>query len=98
MHSAAEHAAHQRLRPILMTSIAFILGVLPLVISSGPGHEMRQALGIAVFFGMIGVTLFGLLFTPAFYIISRKGGQWVADRLRRAGWRRGLGDHPAEAT
>jgi HAE1 family hydrophobic/amphiphilic exporter-1 len=75
---AAEQAAHQRLRPILMTSIAFILGVLPLVISSGPGSEMRQALGIAVFFGMIGVTLFGLVFTPAFYVISRKFGDWIA--------------------
>ncbi|CAN5450485.1 multidrug efflux RND transporter permease subunit [soil metagenome] len=71
---AAEQAAHQRLRPILMTSIAFILGVLPLVISSGPGAEMRQALGIAVFFGMIGVTIFGLLFTPTFYVISRMLG------------------------
>jgi len=74
---AAEQAAHQRLRPILMTSIAFILGVLPLVISSGPGSEMRQALGIAVFFGMIGVTLFGLIFTPAFYVLSRKLGDWI---------------------
>ena len=68
---AAEHAAHQRLRPILMTSIAFILGVLPLVIGSGPGAELRRALGVAVFFGMIGVTLFGLLFTPSFYVITR---------------------------
>ena len=88
MRAAAERAAHQRLRPILMTSIAFILGVLPLVISSGPGAEMRQALGIAVFFGMIGVTIFGLLFTPAFYVISRKGGDrakaWI-DRVRRRG-------------
>lgn len=88
MRTAAERAAHQRLRPILMTSIAFILGVLPLVISAGPGHEMRQALGIAVFFGMIGVTLFGLLFTPAFYVISRKGGDWAAARLSRLGKRR----------
>jgi len=85
MYAAAERAAHQRLRPILMTSIAFILGVLPLVISTGPGAEMRQALGIAVFFGMIGVTLFGLLFTPAFYIISRKGGDKVGKWLKR-GW------------
>ena len=83
--AAAEKAASQRLRPILMTSIAFILGVLPLVISSGPGAEMRQALGIAVFFGMLGVTLFGLFFTPAFYVISRKGGDRLKthiDRLR----------------
>lgn len=85
MRAAAERAAHQRLRPIVMTSIAFILGVLPLVISSGPGAEMRQALGIAVFFGMLGVTLFGLLFTPSFYVISRKGGDWIAARLARFG-------------
>ena len=83
MYAAAERAAGQRLRPILMTSIAFILGVLPLVISSGPGAEMRQALGIAVFFGMIGVTLFGLLFTPAFYVISRKMGDWAKSGFRR---------------
>ncbi|NIJ07776.1 HAE1 family hydrophobic/amphiphilic exporter-1 [Sphingomonas vulcanisoli] len=80
---AAEHAAHQRLRPILMTSVAFILGTLPLVIDGGPGSEMRQALGIAVFFGMIGVTVFGLLFTPSFYVISRRFGGWVGGRYRR---------------
>lgn len=83
--AAAERAAHQRLRPILMTSIAFILGVLPLVIGQGPGAEMRRALGIAVFFGMIGVTLFGLLFTPAFYVISRKGGEYVQRWVSRFG-------------
>lgn len=83
LRAAAEHAAEQRLRPILMTSIAFILGVLPLVIGTGPGSEMRKALGVAVFFGMIGVTTFGLLFTPSFYVISRKGGDWVASKLRR---------------
>lgn len=60
-----------RLRPILMTSFAFILGVLPLVISSGSGSEMRQAVGVAVFFGMIGVTLFGLIFTPIFNMSVR---------------------------
>ncbi len=81
--AAAEHAARQRLRPILMTSVAFILGTLPLVIDRGPGAEMRQALGIAVFFGMIGVTIFGLLFTPSFYVISRNLGTWVGTRLRR---------------
>ncbi len=54
-----------------MTSFAFIFGVFPLVIATGPGHEMRQALGTAVFFGMIGVTFFGLVFTPVFYVISR---------------------------
>jgi multidrug efflux pump subunit AcrB len=68
---AAVAAARIRLRPILMTSFAFILGVLPLVLAHGPGAEMRQSLGAAVFFGMIGVTVFGLLFTPVFYVICR---------------------------
>ncbi len=71
---AATEAAKLRLRPILMTSFAFILGVIPLVIASGAGAEMRQALGVAVFSGMLGVTLFGLLFTPVFYVLSRKLG------------------------
>lgn len=69
---AAMESARLRLRPILMTSIAFIMGVLPLVISHGAGAEMRQAIGIAVFSGMIGVTIFGLIFTPMFYVILRK--------------------------
>ncbi|MCX4174594.1 MULTISPECIES: efflux RND transporter permease subunit [Paraburkholderia] len=69
---AAIEASRLRLRPILMTSIAFIMGVVPLVISSGAGSEMRRAMGIAVFFGMLGVTLFGLLLTPVFYVILRK--------------------------
>ena len=69
---AATEAARVRLRPILMTSFAFILGVLPLVIATGAGAEMRQSLGTAVFFGMIGVTLFGLIFTPIFYVVVRK--------------------------
>ena len=64
-------AAKLRLRPILMTSFAFILGVVPLIITSGAGIEVRQALGMAVFSGMIGVTLFGLIFTPVFYVICR---------------------------
>jgi len=68
---AAVEACRLRLRPILMTSFAFILGVLPLVLAKGAGAEMRQALGTAVFFGMIGVTIFGLLFTPVFYVILR---------------------------
>ena len=68
---AVIEACRLRLRPILMTSFAFILGVLPLVISSGSGSEMRQAVGVAVFFGMLGVTLFGLIFTPIFYVIVR---------------------------
>jgi hydrophobe/amphiphile efflux-1 (HAE1) family protein len=69
---AAIEAARLRLRPILMTSFAFILGVVPLVIASGAGAEMRQALGTAVFFGMLGVTLFGLILTPVFYVVIRK--------------------------
>src|SRR5690606_38618738 len=60
-----------RLRPILMTSFAFIMGVVPLVISSGAGAEMRQAMGIAVFSGMIGVTIFGVVLTPLFYVMLR---------------------------
>ena len=64
---AVQEAARLRLRPILMTSIAFVMGVVPLVFSSGAGAEMRQAMGVAVFAGMIGVTLFGLLLTPLFY-------------------------------
>ena len=67
--AAAVEATKLRLRPILMTSFAFILGVLPLVIAKGPGAEIRQALGTAVFFGMIGVTFFGLLFTPVFFVV-----------------------------
>jgi hydrophobe/amphiphile efflux-1 (HAE1) family protein len=68
---AVIEACRLRLRPILMTSFAFILGVLPLVVSSGSGSEMRQAVGVAVFFGMLGVTLFGLVFTPIFYVLVR---------------------------
>ena len=68
---AAVEAARTRLRPILMTSLAFILGVVPLVIAAGAGAEMRQSLGTAVFSGMIGVTLFGLIFTPVFYVLCR---------------------------
>jgi len=69
---AALEACHLRLRPILMTSIAFIMGVLPLVFSSGAGSEMRHAMGVAVFAGMLGVTLFGLFLTPLFYVLLRK--------------------------
>ena len=70
-YDAAVAAARTRLRPILMTSFAFILGVLPLAVAVGAGAEMRQSLGTAVFSGMLGVTLFGLLFTPIFYVLSR---------------------------
>src|SRR5262249_17402417 len=71
---AAIEACKLRLRPILMTSIAFIAGVFPLVNSHGAGAEMRQAMGIAVFSGMIGVTLFGLFLTPVFYVTLMKLG------------------------
>ena len=66
--ASAVQAARLRLRPILMTSIAFIMGVVPLVLSSGAGSEMRHAMGVAVFSGMIGVTFFGLFLTPVFYV------------------------------
>jgi len=69
---AAIEASRLRLRPILMTSLAFILGVLPLVLARGAGAEMRQTLGTAVFFGMIGVTAFGLALTPVFYVVVRR--------------------------
>lgn len=69
---AAVDACRLRLRPILMTAFAFILGVVPLMIASGPGSEMRQALGTAVFFGMSGVTFLGLFFTPVFYVALRR--------------------------
>lgn len=69
---AAIEASRLRLRPILMTSLAFVMGVVPLVISTGAGAEMRQAMGIAVFAGMIGVTAFGIFLTPVFYVLMRK--------------------------
>ena len=71
---AAVEASRLRLRPILMTSIAFIAGVFPLVISTGAGSEMRRAMGVAVFAGMIGVTIFGLFLTPVFYAVLEKLG------------------------
>jgi len=71
---AAIAAARIRLRPILMTSLAFILGVFPLAVATGAGSEMRQSLGTAVFSGMLGVTIFGLLFTPVFYTLIRNFG------------------------
>jgi hydrophobe/amphiphile efflux-1 (HAE1) family protein len=82
---AAVEAARLRLRPILMTSFAFILGTVPLVTSSGAGAELRQALGTAVFFGMIGVTAFGLVYTPTFYVVSRKLADRVAEWRKRGG-------------
>ena len=88
--AAATEAARLRLRPILMTSFAFILGVAPLVWAIGAGAELRQTLGTAVFAGMIGVTAFGLLFTPTFYVVTR----WLAALAGRR--RRRLAAQPAE--
>jgi hydrophobe/amphiphile efflux-1 (HAE1) family protein len=92
---AAVAAARLRLRAILMTSFAFIFGVIPLAIAVGPGAEMRQSLGTAVSFGMLGVTVFGLIFTPVFYVVMRG----LPDRLKRIpimervrSLRRGRGD------
>ena len=70
--SAVSNAARNRLRPIIMTSMAFILGVLPLVLANGTGSELRNALGTPVFFGMLGVTVAGLLFTPVFFNAIRR--------------------------
>jgi multidrug efflux pump subunit AcrB len=70
--AAVVEACRLRLRPILMTAFAFVLGVIPLVIAKGPGSEMRQVVGTAVFSGMLGVTLFGLFLTPVFYVVLRK--------------------------
>ena len=80
---AAVEAARTRLRPIVMTSLAFILGVVPLAIATGAGAEMRQSLGVTVFSGMLGVTLFGLLFTPAFYVMCRGLGTLRPFKRRR---------------
>jgi HAE1 family hydrophobic/amphiphilic exporter-1 len=81
---AAVEACRLRLRPILMTSLAFTLGVVPLYIATGAGAEMRIALGTAVFWGMIGVTLFGLLLTPVFYAVIRRFGRRATARVPAA--------------
>ncbi|HEX2115251.1 MAG TPA: efflux RND transporter permease subunit, partial [Alphaproteobacteria bacterium] len=88
--TAVVEACRMRLRPILMTAFAFILGVLPLTIATGPGAEMRQALGTAVFAGMLGVTFFGLFLTPVFYLTLR------ALTRRRAAAQRGPAAEPAD--
>jgi multidrug efflux pump len=81
---AVLEAARLRLRPILMTSFAFIMGVVPLVTSHGAGAEMRHAMGVAVFAGMLGVTFFGLIFTPLFYVLIRGWNErTVANRAAR---------------
>ncbi|HET6554107.1 MAG TPA: multidrug efflux RND transporter permease subunit [Dyella sp.] len=79
---AVLEAARLRLRPILMTSFAFIMGVVPLVTSHGAGAEMRHAMGVAVFAGMLGVTFFGLIFTPLFYVLVRGWGERMSERRR----------------
>ncbi|HYM27543.1 MAG TPA: multidrug efflux RND transporter permease subunit, partial [Steroidobacteraceae bacterium] len=83
--SAVLEAAHLRLRPILMTSMAFIMGVVPLMLATGAGAEVRHALGVTVFAGMLGVTLFGLLLTPVFYVLVRRAAarRAPADAARR---------------
>jgi multidrug efflux pump len=78
IYDAAIEAARVRLRPIIMTSFAFILGVFPLVIASGAGAEMRRTLGTAVFAGMIGVTLFGIFLTPVFFYVVR----WLSGQAK----------------
>ena len=95
--AAAVKAARTRLRPIVMTSLAFILGVVPLMVATGAGAEMRQSLGTSVFSGMLGVTLFGLLFTPMFYVVVRT----IEDRVmggRREPARQATGEGAATGT
>ena len=92
---AAVDAARERLRPILMTSFAFILGVFPLVIAEGAGAEMRRTLGTAVFYGMIGMTVFGLFLTPLFYFVVRR--LVARNRQRKDGDNRDRSTVPASA-
>src|SRR5207244_4236421 len=82
--SAVVEACRLRLRPILMTSFAFVLGVVPLLIAEGAGAEMRQALGTSVFSGMLGVTFFGLVLTPVFYVVLRRSAAGRAVPRERA--------------
>jgi HAE1 family hydrophobic/amphiphilic exporter-1 len=89
---AVVEACRLRLRPILMTALAFILGVLPLAIAAGPGAEMRQALGTAVFAGMLGVTLFGLFLTPVFYVTVRLLAMRMSRRFHPKSARGGVPD------
>ena len=78
--TAALEASKLRLRPIVMTSFAFVIGVVPLVLAEGAGAEMRQTLGTAVFAGMLGVTLFGIVLTPVFYVTVRRVTEWWSRR------------------
>jgi multidrug efflux pump len=98
MLDAVVEACRLRLRPILMTSIAFCAGVVPLILGSGAGSEMRRAMGIAVFSGMVGVTVFGIFLTPVFYALLRKGTE---ERRRKAARLRAAIDaaaHPMQPT
>src|SRR5262249_51352332 len=81
---ATLEACRLRLRPIIMTSLAFILGVVPLVLAEGAGAEMRRTLGTAVFAGMLGVTLFGIFLTPVFYFVIQRAVEWIAARQAAA--------------
>jgi hydrophobic/amphiphilic exporter-1 (mainly G- bacteria), HAE1 family len=94
--AAVVEACRLRLRPILMTAFAFILGVVPLVIATGPGAEMRQALGTAVFAGMLGVTAFGLFLTPVFYVAVRQLTRWIGGRRAPPPGESKLPPEPAE--
>ncbi len=97
-YEATLEACRLRLRPIMMTSFAFILGVLPLVLSVGAGAEMRRTLGTAVFAGMLGVTLFGIFLTPVFYYVIQGFGDWRAARRAAAnGDGKGASVEPAQA-
>src|SRR5207248_8203498 len=78
--TAALEACELRLRPIVMTSVAFIIGVVPLVLAEGAGAEMRNALGTAVFAGMIGVTAFGIFLTPVFFVTVQRLKEWYTAR------------------
>jgi multidrug efflux pump len=78
--TAALEACKLRLRPIVMTSVAFIIGVVPLVLAEGAGAEMRHALGTAVFAGMVGVTAFGIFLTPVFFVTVQRFKEWYSGR------------------
>jgi multidrug efflux pump len=80
--TAALEACKLRLRPIVMTSVAFIIGVVPLVLAEGAGAEMRHALGTAVFAGMIGVTAFGIFLTPIFFVTVQRLKEWYSNRKK----------------
>jgi multidrug efflux pump len=98
MADAVVEACRLRLRPILMTSIAFCAGVVPLIIGTGAGSEMRRAMGIAVFSGMVGVTLFGIFLTPVFYALLRRSTE--RRRAKAATLRQAIdaAAHPAQPT